>query len=47
MARITYGKMFRTKNGRYGRYKYLNGRRVGFVSSKPSFRYKNRNYWNK
>jgi len=30
----TYGKTFRTRKGRYGRYKYVNGRRVAFVSSR-------------
>lgn len=34
MARTKYGKTFRTRKGRYGRYKYVNGRRVGFVSSR-------------
>jgi len=34
MARTRYGKTFRTRRGRFGRYKYVNGRRVGFVSSK-------------
>lgn len=49
MARVTYGKMFRTRRGRLGRYKYVNGRKVGFVASgsKKPFRYKNKNYWNK
>lgn len=48
MAKITYGKTFRTRRGRVGRYKYINGRKVGFVSTKSkSFRYKNKNYWNK
>ena len=30
--RTTYGKKFRTRRGRYGCYKYVNGRRVGFVT---------------
>jgi len=34
MARTTYGKTFRTRRGRLGRYKYVNGRRVSFVSKK-------------
>lgn len=34
MVRTRYGKTFRTRRGRYGRYKYVNGRRVSFVSSK-------------
>lgn len=25
-----YGKTFRTRRGRYGRYKYVNGRKVAF-----------------
>lgn len=29
-----YGRTFRTRKGRYGRYKYVNGRRVSFVSVK-------------
>lgn len=44
---ITYGKNFRTKKGRWGRYKYVNGRRVGFVGSsskKKSRKYVKRNY---
>lgn len=39
MARTRYGKTFRTRRGRFGRYKYVNGRRVGFVSSKTKRRY--------
>ena len=36
MARkkVTFGKKFRTKRGRYGSYKYVNGRRVSFVTSR-------------
>ncbi len=34
MARTRYGRTFRTRRGRLGRYKYVNGRRVSFVSSK-------------
>ncbi len=38
MASTRYGKTFRTRRGRHGRYKYVNGRRVGFVSSgKPKY----------
>ena len=33
MARTKYGKKFRTKKGKYGRYKYVNGRRVAFVTN--------------
>lgn len=29
---VRMGKMFRTKRGRYGCYKYVNGRRVAFVT---------------
>ena len=32
--KVTMGKMFRTKKGRYGCYKYVNGRRVAFVSKR-------------
>ena len=41
-GRTTYGKKFRTKRGRYGSYKYVNGRRVGFVSSKRKSQYRQR-----
>ncbi len=34
MARTRYGKTFRTKKGKLGRYKYVNGRRVSFVTKK-------------
>ena len=30
--KITMGKIFRTKNGMLGCYKYVNGRRVAFVN---------------
>ena len=30
--KITMGKKFRTKRGKYGCYKYVNGRRVAFVT---------------
>ncbi len=39
-GRTTYGKKFRTKRGRYGSYKYVNGRRVGFVSSNKKSQYR-------
>ncbi len=47
MVRIRYGRTFRTKKGRFGRYKYVNGRRVGFVPSKRrTLRQRNRfNKW--
>lgn len=32
--KVKYGKSFRTRKGRYGCYKYVNGRRVGFVTKK-------------
>ncbi len=45
MARITYGKKFRTKRGRWGRYKYVNGKKVAFVgTSKRKRKYVKRNY---
>ena len=33
MARPTYGKVFKTRKGRVGRYVYVKGRRVGFEST--------------
>lgn len=33
-----YGKTFKTKRGKIGRYKYVNGRRVSFVGKKRSYR---------
>lgn len=30
-----YGKTFTTRRGKTGRYKYVNGRKVSFVLSKP------------
>lgn len=46
---IRYGKPFRTRKGRYGRYKYVNGRKVGFVSARrQSYRksqYRTRRYY--
>ena len=33
-AKVTMGKKFRTKRGRYGCYKYVNGKRVAFVSAR-------------
>ncbi len=40
MAR--YGRTFRTRRGRYGRYKYVRGRRVAFVALRG--RRRSRNY---
>ncbi len=31
-SRTTMGKVFRTRKGRIGCYKYVNGKRVGFVA---------------
>ena len=36
--RTTMGKMFRTKRGKYGCYKYVNGKRVAFVTKRRSRR---------
>jgi len=43
MLKVTHGKMFRTRSGRYGCYKYHNGRKVKFVTRKPKAR-RNRSY---
>jgi len=32
-----YGKTFRTRRGRLGRYKYVNGRRVSFVGARQKY----------
>lgn len=37
-SKTTHGKKFTTRRGRYGCYKYVNGRRVGFVSKKKTYR---------
>lgn len=37
-GRKTYGKKFRTRAGRYGRYVYRNGRKVGFEAVKFGYR---------
>ncbi len=34
----SYGKTFRTRRGRLGRYKYVNGRRVSFVGARQKYR---------
>lgn len=44
-----YGKKFRTRKGKYGCYKYVNGRKVAFVtgrgsSKKKYYRSKSRRY---
>ncbi len=33
MARSKLGKKFRTKKGKWGRYKYVNGKRVATVKA--------------
>jgi len=43
-GKTTYGKKFRTRAGRYGSYKYVNGRRVGFSSSNKKKSYSRRRY---
>ena len=35
----TYGKVFRTKAGRLGRYCYVNGKRVAFETVKSRAKY--------
>ncbi len=45
MARTRYGRSFRTRNGIYGRYKYVNGRRVAFVSKKAYNKFRRRKVW--
>lgn len=35
--RTTYGKTFTTKRGRRGKYKYVNGRRVGFKATRRRY----------
>jgi hypothetical protein len=44
---IRYGKTFRTRRGRYGRYKYVNGRKVAFVVNKNHRKGHKRSYKNK
>ena len=36
---IRYGKTFKTRRGVFGRYKYVNGRKVAFIPSSKSRRY--------
>ncbi len=43
-GRTTYGKKFRTRKGKYGSYKYVNGRRVGFTTSNKKKSYSRRRY---
>lgn len=45
-GRTTYGKKFRTRKGKYGSYKYVNGRRVGFTtqSTRKQKSYSRRRY---
>ena len=40
MARTKLGKVFKTRKGRVGSYKYVNGKRVGFVAKKRSHKKK-------
>jgi len=39
VARITHGKMFRTRRGKYGCYEYRNGKKVKFVEKRSTGRY--------
>ncbi len=41
MLKVTYGKTFKTRAGKVGRYKYHNGRKVKFVAKAKSY---NRSY---
>ncbi len=43
-GRPTYGKKFRTRKGKYGSYKYVNGRRVGFVTTRTRTKAKYKPY---
>ena len=36
-SKISYGKPFKNKKGRYGCYKYVNGKRVAFCSTSGDF----------
>lgn len=38
MARKTFGKKFRTRAGKLGRYVYVRGKRVGFETLKSAYR---------
>jgi hypothetical protein len=38
MARKKYGRVFKTRAGRIGRYVYMGGRRVAFEVTKESYR---------
>ncbi len=44
-----YGKTFRTRRGKLGRYKYVNGRRVAFVVNVSShgtkYRVSKKRFW--
>ena len=35
--KVTHGQPFRTRNGRWGCYKYVNGKRVAFVKVKKNY----------
>lgn len=42
---VKHGKIFRTRKGKIGCYKYVNGRKVAFVAKKRSNRsYRKRRY---
>lgn len=41
-GRVAYGKPFRSRKGRYGKYKYLNGKKVAFIPVKKSYSRKRR-----
>jgi len=40
--KITMGKKFRTKKGKYGCYKYVNGYKVAFVAARKVKPFRNR-----
>ncbi len=42
--KITHGKYFRTRAGKYGRYKYHNGKKHSFVTSRSKSTYSKRRY---
>jgi hypothetical protein len=43
MLKVTYGKTFKTRAGKVGRYKYHNGKKVKFVAkAKSNYRSKRR-----
>ncbi len=44
MLKVTHGKIFKTRSGRVGCYKYHNGRKVKFVTRKPRSNYRRKSY---